>query len=53
MFSYLDSSIDIVYQSYLKSYDKNNNFLIYPNQGKQTIPIHKKEVYQFIFLKQA
>ncbi|OIN83391.1 hypothetical protein [Francisella sp. TX07-6608] len=28
MFSYLDSSIDSVYQSYLKSDDKNNSFLI-------------------------
>ncbi|APC92440.1 MULTISPECIES: type VI secretion system lipoprotein IglE [Francisella] len=43
MFSYLDSSINSVYESYLKSDDKHNSFLIYPNKGKQSISIQKSK----------
>jgi hypothetical protein len=57
MYDYLDSSVNSVYESYLKKGSNDASFLIYPDKGKQTIPIGKSDkggvsVY-FLFQKES
>ena len=43
IFSYIDSDVDSVYDSYLKTDSKDDSILVYPSKGKQSIPIEKSE----------
>ncbi|MED7818889.1 MULTISPECIES: type VI secretion system lipoprotein IglE [unclassified Francisella] len=57
MYDYLDSSVNTVYDNYLKKGSNDASFLIYPEKGKQTIPIEKSDkdgisIY-FLFQKES